>query len=61
MSNIIGLLIILLSDPKDGRVVFGVVNEFKSQAECVKFLRDHEDFPQRDRLVCMAVVKPLEA
>lgn len=61
MMNVIGLLVILLSDPKDERVVFGVVHEFKSQSECVKFIRDHEDFPNRERLACMAVVPPKEA
>ena len=61
MLNIIGLLVILLSDPKDERIVFGVVHEFKSPAECVKFLRDHDDFPHKERLACMSVVKPLES
>jgi hypothetical protein len=59
MMNVIGLLVILLSDPKDDKVVFGVVHEFKSQSDCVKFLRD-ADLPGKERLVCMAVVKPLE-
>lgn len=59
MSNIIGLLIILLSDPGEPPV-FGVVKEFKNQAECIKFLRDN-DLPHKERVMCMAVVKPLEA
>lgn len=60
MSNIIGLLVILLSDPKDDKIVFGVVNEFKTYSECVKFLRD-ADLPHKERLACMAVVPPKEA
>ena len=59
MSNVIGLLIILLSDPKDDKIVFGVVEQFNSYSECVKILRD-ADLPHKDRMMCLPVVKPKE-
>ncbi len=58
---LISLLIILLSGPGEP-VVFGVVGEFKSQAECMAMLRlDEVPDDLRRRLSCIEVKKPRDA